>query len=134
MCGVAGLVVLGVTAAGVGHVVTYVGQRRRYRRDARHYQDVIESMAADMEADERRHQAELECVRLRTVAEVLAEAHAERQLLIQRHQVDLAEAERKAEARGYVAGVRKRLGAGTRAGRPPSTRSDENRGPDSPRG
>ncbi|WP_157548137.1 hypothetical protein [Micromonospora sp. ATCC 39149] len=47
-------------------------ERDEWQHEREHYQDVIESMAADIEADERRHQTELERVRLEAVTEAFA--------------------------------------------------------------
>jgi hypothetical protein len=46
VCGVAGLVALGVTAAGVGHARSRVEERKRHRRELETYQRVIAIMAS----------------------------------------------------------------------------------------
>ncbi|MFG3709236.1 hypothetical protein ACGF7U_31520 [Micromonospora sp. NPDC047670] len=97
------------------------------RGELRHYGEVVEMMARDMEAADVRHERDIERARLQGVAEAMAEAQAERQLLIEQHQVELEEVRRKAEARGYVAGVRQRLADGGRALRLRLVRSDGQR-------
>lgn len=92
------------------------------RKRVRHGDEIIEWMGADIEADELRYVAEvtrlegeiqrLRQERLQAVAEALREAEADRRQLVAGHQRELAEVERKAESRGYINGVRVRLGGG----------------------
>lgn len=89
---------------------------REVRGEVRHFAGVVEMMAADMEAADVRTEQAIERAWQQGAAEAAAEGQAERQRLVERHQEELEEVRRKAEARGYVAGARQRLGG--EGGRP----------------
>ncbi|MEV0805708.1 hypothetical protein [Micromonospora sp. NPDC050200] len=85
---------------------------RTVRAEMRHYGEVVEMMARDMEAADVRSERAIERAWQQGAAEAAAAAQAERQNLVEQHQAELDEVRRKAEARGYVAGVRHRLDGG----------------------
>ncbi|MCT2280874.1 hypothetical protein M3G91_24980 [Micromonospora chalcea] len=85
-------------------------EMRALRAEVLHYGGVIEMMARDMESADVRNERAIERAREHGAAEAMAEAQAERQQLVEQHRAEVDEVRRAAEARGYVAGARQRLG------------------------
>ncbi|SCL14997.1 hypothetical protein [Micromonospora inyonensis] len=82
----------------VAVVDSYDRRLRAVLDEVRHHLGVIDMMAADIEADEERHALEVRQAYQRGRAEATSRALVEQERAV-----------REAEARGYVAGVRKRL-------------------------
>lgn len=104
-------------------------EMRTLRADLLHFGEVIDMMARDMEAADLRNERAVEQARRQGSHEAMATAAAERQQLAERHRVDLEAAVRRAEARGFVAGARQRLGGGGREFTPRVVRPDQNARP-----